>query len=367
MCSVDSCDDPESVLSELEWTIAMIDSLSDDGRKPTLLRRRLVSLYKHWTFIQSNLPTCTIAAVGVGGGRYTVVSSHQRGRPPVFLNLNMVEFLRGVGYTWSQVADALLVSRTTIWRKLGEAGLTCEKYCNISDEELDHAVGQLQQRHPHCGQVLLCSMLDAQGTRVQRQRLRGSIDRLDPESSHARWRQLITRRSYNVPSPNSLWHIDSNHSLIRWRLVVHGCIDGYSRLVLYLDCADNNRSDTVLRFFLQASHEYGLPSRVRSDKGSENYGVCEHMVTARGTGRHSHIAGKSTHNQRIERLWRDVFRCVVTTFYSLFYYMEQNGDLDPLSDADLFVLHLVFLPRINVSLHEFSSSWNRHPLRTEHN
>ena len=127
VCSVDSCDDPESVLSELEWTIAMINSLSDDGRKPTLLRRHLVSLYEHWTFIQSNLPTCTITAVGVGGGRYTVVSSHQRGRPPVFLNLNMVEFLRGVGYTWSQVADALLVGRTTIWRKLGEAGLTCEK------------------------------------------------------------------------------------------------------------------------------------------------------------------------------------------------------------------------------------------------
>ena len=68
VCSVDSSDDPESVLSELEWTIAMIDSLSDDGRKPTLLCRRLVSLYEHWTFIQSNLPTCTNAAVGVGGG-----------------------------------------------------------------------------------------------------------------------------------------------------------------------------------------------------------------------------------------------------------------------------------------------------------
>ena len=33
--------------------------------------------------------------------------------------------------------------------------------------------------------------------------------------------------------------------------------------------------------------------------------------------------------------------------YSLFYYMEELGDLDPLSDTNLFVLHLVFMRRIN--------------------
>ncbi len=70
---------------------------------------------------------------------------------------------------------------------------------------------------------------------------------------------------YSVPAPNSLWHLDGYHKLIRWGLVIHGGIDGYSRLITYPRVSTNNRSGTVLKCFLEAVHEYGLPSRVRSD------------------------------------------------------------------------------------------------------
>ena len=29
---------------------------------------------------------------------------------------------------------------------------------------------------------------------------------------------------------NSLWHLDGHHSLIRWKILIHGCIDGFSRI-----------------------------------------------------------------------------------------------------------------------------------------
>ncbi len=70
------------------------------------------------------------------------------------------------------------------------------------------------------------------------------------------------------------------------------------------------------------------------------------MIAVRGLGRGSHIAGSSVHNQCIERLWRDVYRCVCSTFHELFYAMEATGVLDPCDDFDLFVLHSIFLPRI---------------------
>ena len=119
-------------------------------------------------------------------------------------------------------------------------------------------------------------------------------------------------------------------------MVIHGGIDGYSRMVVYLACSTNNRASTVYTHFKAAIKEYGIPSRVRSDKGGENILVCHFMVAVRGTERGSHIAGSSVHNQRIERLWRDVYRCVCSTYHELFYAMEAMGVLDPDDEIDLF-------------------------------
>jgi hypothetical protein len=188
---------------------------------------------------------------------------------------------------------------------------------------------------------------------------------MNPLHLHQRWHQAITRRTYNVPGANALWHIDGHHSLIRWKFVIHGGIDGFSRLVIYLRCSNNNLSSTVMTEFHNATLKYGVPSRVRSDKGGENILVCQYMILVRGTDRGSHIAGSSTRNQRIERLWRDVYRCVASTYHELFHRMEEAGVFDP--DDDLFVLHCLYLPRINNSLEEFMKAWNRHPLRTEKN
>lgn len=126
------------------------------------------------------------------------------------------------------------------------------------------------------------------------------------------------RRVYQVPGANSLWHVNGHHSLVRWRFIIHAGVDGFSRMLVFLQCSTNNRADTVFSAFKGAIKDYGVPSRVRSDKGGENILVCQYMVAVRGLNRGSHIAGSSLHNQRIERIWRDVYRCVCATYHEIF-------------------------------------------------
>ena len=61
----------------------------------------------------------------------------------------------------------------------------------------------------------------------------------------------------------------------------------------------------------------------RSDKGMENVDVASFMLERRGVDRGSHITGKSVHNTRIERLWRDVFDQCTGPFYNMFWLVLQ--------------------------------------------
>lgn len=143
--------------------------------------------------------------------------------------------------------------------------------------------------------------------------------------------------------------MDTNHKLIRWNLVIAGGIDGFSRFVVFLKCVDNNRADTIFTCFESGVQNYGIPLRVRSDQGLENLKVAEYMTRVHGSDK-SIIVGKSTHNQRIERLWRDIFEGVLSYFYDLFYFMEEQNLLDPLNETHIIALHYVYKDKINVNL-----------------
>ena len=179
------------------------------------------------------------------------------------------------------------------------------RFTEITDKHLDNAVRNIKQASPDCGSKLLAGYLRSVNIHVQRSRIRESLSRVDALGVLARGCRAVHRRVYSVSRPLALWHFDGNHKLIRWRFVVHGCVDGYTRIPVYLKCGNINTAATVLGLFMQTT-AWGLPSRVRCDKGGENVSVVQYMLNHpdRGPGRGSAITGRSVHNQRIERLWR---------------------------------------------------------------
>lgn len=149
-------------------------------------------------------------------------------------------------------------------------------------------------------------------------------------------------------------------------MVIHGAIDGFSRMVTYLNIVLDNSARTALKPFLKACEEHGIPSRVRTDHGLENLDIATFMIAHRGVGRGSIITGRSVHNQRIERLWRDMFQSCTFVFYKLFHFLEENGHLDVNNALHLWCLQYIYIPRIQAALSVFKEAWNNHRLRTEH-
>ena len=296
--------------------------------------------------------------------RHTVL-----GRPVLEVEEDRIRFFLDNGFKVKDIASLFGCSKQTIERRMNIYGLLSRNHTAIPDAELDEIVHALCSVFPRSGEKLIDGRLRGQGIHVQRARVRESLRRVDPVGVHMRMKRVLHRRKYQVVSPNALWHIDGYHKLIRWHIVIHGGIDGYSRLVTFLHASANNRAETVLSVFMNAINEFGLPSRIRTDKGGENVLIAQYMLghPDRGPGRGSIIAGRSTHNQRIEQFWRDLFSGCISFFYYFFYFLEDVGLLDIDNPVDLYSLHYVFLPIIQNQLDLFREAWATHPLRTERN
>jgi len=95
-----------------------------------------------------------------------------------------------------------------------------------------------------------------------------------------------------VRGANALWHMDGNEKLKPWGFYVHGCIDGHSRLIIYLKCSGNKRASTVSSIFLDAVEKFGWPSRMRGDFGTENNEVESLMKEHWGEAHRAYLRGR---------------------------------------------------------------------------
>uniref|UniRef100_A0A1X7VBP6 Integrase core domain-containing protein n=1 Tax=Amphimedon queenslandica TaxID=400682 RepID=A0A1X7VBP6_AMPQE len=106
----------------------------------------------------------------------------------------------------------------------------------------------------------------AQGHRVQQHHVRDAQRRIDLDGSVLRRLRVFNRKEYSVSGPLAFYHIDGNHKLIRWIIVVNTRIDGYSRRIVYLQHMITIMQQLFSNYLLMLL-ELGLPSRVQAGSG----------------------------------------------------------------------------------------------------
>ena len=129
-------------------------------------------------------------------------SNYSRGRPNLRIQMNQVANLKSLGFTWKKIASLLGVS-TSFLRKNRRAKEMESSYSNIVDDDLDVIVRNIFKDSPNMSERMMTGALRSCGIKVQRVRMRQSMNRVNP--SRQSLTRRIERRACNVCAPNALW------------------------------------------------------------------------------------------------------------------------------------------------------------------
>ncbi|KAJ3473525.1 hypothetical protein NLI96_g12960 [Meripilus lineatus] len=181
----------------------------------------------------------------------TRVHTGRRGRPRIEIDPSILA--EGIQYGSSRLGRSLDVSARTVRRRAVEAnivdpgipvyvefhdtesGQTYRWYTSstglqsvLTDDELDGIMLELLNSFPTFGRRMIEGHFLHLGHNVPRRRLQASYARINGPAISAFGVRRIQRRVYHVRAFNSLSHHDGQHGLVRWKIVFHAFIDGYS-------------------------------------------------------------------------------------------------------------------------------------------
>lgn len=184
------------------------------------------------------------------------------------------------------------------------------------------------------------------------------------ETAHTRVASRLKRRQYRSDGPCQTWHVDGFDKLKPYGFGVSGCIDGYSRKLVWLECSFTNNNPTLIAsFFIKAiEQEGGTAAHIRTDKGTENTFIAAIQCSLLNDEQ-SHSFGTSQSNQRIEQFW-SFFRPSIVDFYiNLFKDLIAYGSFTPGNAMQTEVLRFAFMSLIRKALQNCLHNWNTHRMR----
>ena len=191
------------------------------------------------------------------------------------------------------------------------------------------------------------------GLNVTREVVRLILKMLDPEGVEIRQRKRLRRRKYASKGPNYCWHADGYDKLKPYGIAIHGCIDGFSRKIIWLKAHNSNNDPYIIGgYYLQSVKELGgCPFRVRTDFGTENGNMEVMQRVFRQDAPACFLYGSSQLNQRIESWWGILRRQCIQFWMSLFHELRDNGQFSgTFYEKDLIRLCFTDLIQVGIIL-----------------
>ena len=206
---------------------------------------------------------------------------------------------------------------------------------------------------------------------VPRRLVESLMREVDPRGVERRKHRSLHRRMYVSPGANFCWHVDGYDKLKPFGFCIHGCIDGFSRRILWLEVQRSNKNPRLIaRYFLHnVKVSHGCPARVYTDRGTENglIAAMQCYLRAEGTdeyaGPKAHKYVKSTRNQRIEGYWSH-FRAQRSSWWIDFFNDLYESDiLDLTCEIHTEALWFCFADILQDDLDKVKDYWNSHRIR----
>ena len=141
---------------------------------------------------------------------------------------------------------SIVISIRTLKRRCRELG----HFRRRNQTNINQGIAFMQEELRGNGQMQGYRWLHLQavqrGLVVSQDTARQIIKALDPRGVEARQAHRLRRRIYTTCGPNALWHMDGYDKLKPFGICIHGCIDGYSRYVLWMETYTTNNDPKVI-------------------------------------------------------------------------------------------------------------------------
>ena len=120
---------------------------------------------------------------------------YRKRRSNVDVTQAQVKEMFQLGFTITQIAARFCVSSPTVYKLLSDAGIEhSQRFIVVNDNELDIIIREIKEACPNAGEVNVIGHLRARKINVQRQRVRASIHRVDPQGPSERSTRNFHRR-----------------------------------------------------------------------------------------------------------------------------------------------------------------------------